>query len=160
MRYWYTRVMFLYRVSTIESFITDFDSVLVIGPLTKHHQKRCSSDNSLSTSKEDKKEENGVSRVNSIDANDDSVSNNISTNQSEESANARKDEMPSSFRFWVIFLWAFSGVGFLVFIFLVYSGHRRRGTRLKHGRRRRSLHTGFMETNGRDRHSRGVEVPL
>ncbi|KAG5028457.1 hypothetical protein AAZX31_05G070000 [Glycine max] len=128
--------------------------------LNLHHQKRCSSNNSLSTSKEDKKEENGVSRVNSIDANDDSVSNNISTNQSEESANARKDEMPSSFRFWVIFLWAFSGVGFLVVIFVVYSGHRRRGTRLKHGRRRRSLHTGFMETNSRDRHSRGVDVPL
>ncbi|KAH1076536.1 hypothetical protein GYH30_052148 [Glycine max] len=129
--------------------------------LNLHHQKRCSSDNSLSTSKEEeKKEEGGVSRVSNIDANDDSISNNISTNRLEESTDVRKDEVPSSFRFWVICLWAFSGVGFLVVIFVVYSGHRRRGTRLKHGRRRRSLHTGFMETNGRDRHSRGVEVPL
>ena len=100
--------------------------------LNLHHQKRCSSDNSLSTSKEEeKKEEGGVSRVSNIDANDDSISNNISTNRLEESTDVRKDEVPSSFRFWVICLWAFSGVGFLVVIFVVYSGHRRRGTRLK-----------------------------
>ncbi|XP_027358629.1 peptidyl serine alpha-galactosyltransferase-like [Abrus precatorius] len=132
--------------------------------LNLHHQKKCSSHNSLLTSKDEERiEESGVSReVDNIDGNIDSISNNISTNRSEESARVHKDpnEMPSSFRFWVIFLWAFSGLGFLVVIFLVYSGHKRRGTRSKHSRRRRSLHSGFMETNGRDRHSRGLDVPL
>ncbi|XP_020238077.1 peptidyl serine alpha-galactosyltransferase [Cajanus cajan] len=129
--------------------------------LNLHHKRRCSSDNnSLLTSKEEERtQESEVTKeADKIDANVDSVNNYISTNQSEESESVRKDEMPRSFRFWVIFLWAFSGVGFLVVIFVVYSGHRRRGTRLKHGRRRRSLHSGFMEMNGRSRS--GVDVPL
>ncbi|KAK7316133.1 hypothetical protein VNO77_34893 [Canavalia gladiata] len=133
--------------------------------LNLHHKKKCSSDDSLVTSKgeEGTTEDSGVSKefVN-IDGNVDSANNHISTNQSEESERVQKDEneMPSFFRFWVIFLWAFSGLGFLVVIFLVYSGHKTRGTRSKHGRRRRSLHSGFMEMNGRDRHSRGLDVPL
>ncbi|XP_052722860.1 peptidyl serine alpha-galactosyltransferase isoform X2 [Vigna angularis] len=118
--------------------------------LNLHHQRRCSSDNSLTSEGEERKEESVVSRVSNLDANDDSTNNNITT---EESESVQKDEMPSSFRFWMIFLWAFSGVGFLVVIFMVYSGHRRRGTRSKQGRRRRSLHSGFMEMNGRDRRS-------
>ncbi|KAJ1412706.1 peptidyl serine alpha-galactosyltransferase-like [Sesbania bispinosa] len=40
----------------------------------------------------------------------------------------------------------------------VDASHKRRGTRTKHHRRRRSLHPGYMEMNGRDR--RGVDVPL
>lgn len=118
--------------------------------LNLHHQRRCSSDNSLKSEGEERKEESVVSRVSNLDTNDDSTNNNITT---EESESVQKDEMPSSFRFWMIFLWAFSGVGFLVVIFMVYSGHRRRGTRSKQGRRRRSLHSGFMEMNGRDRRS-------
>ncbi|KAL2335231.1 hypothetical protein Fmac_016444 [Flemingia macrophylla] len=131
--------------------------------LNLHHKKKCSSDNnSLLTSKEEERtqESEVIREADNIDANVDSVSNYISTNQSEESARVRKDEMPTSFRFWVIFLWAFSGIGFLVVIFVVYSGHRRRGTRSKHGRRRRSMPSGFMEMNGRDRHNRGLDVPL
>ncbi|QCD93537.1 hypothetical protein DEO72_LG5g1612 [Vigna unguiculata] len=118
--------------------------------LNLHHQRKCSSDNSLTSEGEEKKEEIVVSRVSNQDANDDSTNNNITT---EESESVQKDEMPSSFRFWMIFLWAFSGVGFLVVIFMVYSGHRRRGARSKQGRRRRNLHSGFMEMNGRDRRS-------
>ncbi|RDX96710.1 Peptidyl serine alpha-galactosyltransferase [Mucuna pruriens] len=124
--------------------------------LNLHHKRRCSGDDSLLTSKgEERQEESGVSRLGNTDGNVDSISNHNSRNNSDESASVQKDELPSSFRFWVIFLWAFSGVGFLVVIFVVYSGHRRRGTRSKHGRRRRSLHSGFMEMNGRDRHGRG-----
>ncbi|KAK7385353.1 hypothetical protein VNO78_31069 [Psophocarpus tetragonolobus] len=128
--------------------------------LNLHHTRKCSTDNSSKLQEEESKMISGVSRVNNIDANDDSISNNILTNQSEESEIVQKGEMPSSFRFWVIFLWAFSGIGFLVVIFVVYSGHRRKGTRAKHSRRRRGLHSGLMEMNGRDRHSRGVDVPL
>lgn len=129
--------------------------------LNLHHKRKCSSDNALLTSKEEeRKEESVVSRVGDIDAKVDSTSTDNSTNNSEESTSIQNDELPSSFRFWVIFLWAFSGVGFLVVIFLVCSGHRRIGTKSKHGRRRRSLHAGFMEMNGRDRRSHGVDVPL
>lgn len=132
--------------------------------LNLHHERRCTSANSLSTSKGDeRKEESGMSRkFGNLDESIDSVNNShISTNHSEKLASVQKDEMPSSFRFWVILLWALSGIGFLVVIFVVYSGHNRRGTRMKHHRsRRRSLHPGYMEINGRDRHSRGVDVPL
>ena len=138
--------------------------------LNLHHQTRCPSANSLSTSDEDERtDESVISRkFGNVDEIIDSVSNHISTNHSEELAkhseelaSVQEDEVPSSLRFWVIFLWAFSGCGFVVVIFVVYSGHKGRGSRVKHHRtRRRSLHTGFMEMNGRDRHSRGVDVPL
>ncbi|XP_061337237.1 peptidyl serine alpha-galactosyltransferase [Gastrolobium bilobum] len=141
--------------------------------LNLHHKRRCSNTNSLLTSKgEEGTEESGISReFGKVDESTNSMNNHISTNHSEELvtnhseelASVQKDEMPSSFRFWVIFLWAFSGIGFLVVIFVLYSGHRRRGSRTKHhSRRRRSLHSGVMEMNGRDRYSRGggVDRPL
>lgn len=127
--------------------------------LELHHKKKCQSDNPLLTSKvEENTEESGISKE--IDNTDSSID---STNHSEElesvQKSVKKDEMPSSLRFWVIFLWAFSGIGFLVVIFMVYSGHKRGRTRSKHhSRRRRSLNSGFMEINGRDRHGRDVDV--
>ncbi|ESW23564.1 hypothetical protein PHAVU_004G058000 [Phaseolus vulgaris] len=124
--------------------------------LNLHHKRKCSGNNSLTSEGEERKEESVVSRLSNLNANDDSTNNHTTTDESES---VQKDEMPSSFRFWMIFLWAFSGVGFLVVIFVVYSGHRRRGTRPNKGRRRRNLHSGFMEMNGRDRYSRG-DVPL
>ncbi|OIW06432.1 hypothetical protein TanjilG_05203 [Lupinus angustifolius] len=132
--------------------------------LNLHHERRCTNANSFSTSEGD--ERTDVSRISSkignLDENIDSISNNKSTNHSEKSESVQKDdEVPSSFRFWVLTLWAFSAIGFLVVIFVVYSGHKRRGTRSKHHRsRRRSSHAGYMEMNGRDRHSRGLDVPL
>ncbi|KAL1338511.1 hypothetical protein HN51_033139 [Arachis hypogaea] len=138
--------------------------------LTLHHERRCPNANSLSPPKEDQRtEESGMSRkFGIVDESTDSISNHISVNHSEQLRkdsedldSVPKDEMPSSFRFWVIFLWAFSGCGFVVVVYMVYSGHKRRGSRAKpHRTRRRSVHTGFMEMNGRDRHSRGLDVPL
>ncbi|XP_004488947.1 peptidyl serine alpha-galactosyltransferase-like isoform X2 [Cicer arietinum] len=75
--------------------------------------------------------------------------NHMLANDSEEFANAHNDRMgiPSSFRFWVLFLCVFSGLGFLVVIFWVHSGHKRRGMKMKHHRvRRRSLYPGYMGT--------------
>lgn len=137
--------------------------------LELHHKKKCPSADSLLISKGDEKtEESGTSReIGNTDGTIDSVTNRVVTNHSEELASVQKeelpsvqkDEIPSSFRFWVVFLWAFSGFGFLVVIFVVCSGHRRRGTRMKHhSRRRRSMHSGFMESNGRDRHGRDVDL--
>ncbi|KAK7266869.1 hypothetical protein RIF29_19527 [Crotalaria pallida] len=129
--------------------------------LNLHHERKCANANSFSTSEGDERtEESGItSKIGHLDESIDSISNSISNHS--ELASVQKDEMPSSFRFWVLFLWAFSGIGFLVVFFVVYSGRSRRGTRSKHHRsRRRSLHSGYMEMNGRDRHSRGVDVPL
>lgn len=137
--------------------------------LELHHKKKCPSADSILISKGDEKtEESGTSReIGNTDASIDSVTNRVATNhseelpsvQKEELPSVQKDEIPSSFRFWVVFLWAFSGFGFLVVIFVVCSGHRRRGTRMKHhSRRRRSMHSGFMESNGRDRHGRDVDL--
>lgn len=137
--------------------------------LELHHKKKCPSADSILISKGDEKtEESGTSReIGNTDGTIDSVTNRVATNHSEELASVQKeelpsvqkDEIPSSFRFWVVFLWAFSGFGFLVVIFVVCSGHRRRGTRMKHhSRRRRSMHSGYMESNGRDRHGRDVDL--
>lgn len=131
--------------------------------LRLHHKRRnCLTTNSLSTSEGDKTEERGISRkLGDFNQTFASRNNHISENQHEDLASDQKDGMLTSFKFWVIVLWGFSGMGFLAVIFVVYSGHKRRGTRIKHHRsRRRSLYPGYMEVNGRDRLSRGVDVPL
>ncbi|WJX70916.1 Peptidyl serine alpha-galactosyltransferase [Trifolium repens] len=137
--------------------------------LELHHKKKCPSADSILISKGDENtEEKGTSKeIGNTDASIDSITNRVATNHSEELAgvqkedlaSVQKDEIPRSLRFWVVFLWAFSGFGFLVVIFLVYSGHSKRRTRMKHpSRRRRSLHSGFMESNGRDRLGRDVDL--
>ncbi|KAI4350574.1 hypothetical protein L6164_005021 [Bauhinia variegata] len=126
--------------------------------LELHHERRnCATGNSLSTSKE----KIVTSRkFGSLDGSFASKSNHKSANNTKELASVEKDEVVSSFRFWVIALWAFSGVGFLIVVFVIYSGHSRRGTRTKHRSRRRSLHSGYMEINGRDRYLRGADASL
>ncbi|XP_045819129.1 peptidyl serine alpha-galactosyltransferase-like [Trifolium pratense] len=145
--------------------------------LELHHKKKCPSADSILISKGDENtEERGTSKeIGNTDASIDSITNHVATNnsgelasvqkeelssvQKEELASVQKDEIPKSLRFWVVFLWAFSGFGFLVVIFLVYSGHSKRRTRMKHpSRRRRSFQSGFMESNGRDRHGRDVDL--
>ncbi|WJX81316.1 Peptidyl serine alpha-galactosyltransferase [Trifolium repens] len=106
--------------------------------LNLHHERRgCNRGSSLSTSKDDTTEESVISKKFDIKG------NHILTNDSEDFANVHNDKMgiPSSFRFWVLFLCVFSGIGFLVVIFWLHSGHKRRGMKMKHHRvRRRSLH--------------------
>ncbi|KAJ0051347.1 hypothetical protein Pint_02890 [Pistacia integerrima] len=66
---------------------------------------------------------------------------------------AVKDGLFSSLRFWAIALWAFCGVGFLVVMFVVFSGRTGKGTRGKRNKRRTYL--GMSDMNGRDRLLRG-----
>lgn len=115
-----------------------------------HHERRdCPRASSLlSTSKGDTTEESVISRkLGNLKGKSDSKGNHISADDnSEELASVDKDKMgiPSYFRFWVLFLCAFSGLG-LVVIFLVHSGHKRRGMKMKHHRsRKRSLYPGYM----------------
>ncbi|KAL5080565.1 hypothetical protein RYX36_008986 [Vicia faba] len=127
-----------------------------------HHKKKCPTADSLLTTKGDEKTEESEtsSEIGNTDTSIVSKTNQVtSTNHSEELASVQKDEIPSSFRFWVVFLWAFSGFGFLVVVYVVCSGHRRGRTRMKHhNRRRRSSNSGFMDINGRDRHGRDVDL--
>lgn len=96
-----------------------------------HHERNgCNRGNSMSTSKGDTRDESVISK-------------HMLANDSEELASVDNDRMgiPSSFRFWVLFLCVFSGLGFLVVIFWVHSGQKKRGMKLKHHRvRRRNLY--------------------
>ncbi|CAK8541200.1 unnamed protein product [Lathyrus sativus] len=99
--------------------------------LHQHHERTgCSRGNSLFPSKGDTKDESVISK-------------HMLANDSEELESVHNERMgiPSSFRFWVLFLCVFSGLGFLVVIFWVHSGQKRRGMKMKHHRvRRRSLY--------------------
>ncbi|KAG4940520.1 hypothetical protein AAZX31_16G060000 [Glycine max] len=104
-----------------------------------HHEKRnCPKDGSVLESKEDATEESITSwKISNFSENFDSKVNHKSANDSEEMASVLKDGtgIPSSFM--VLFLCAFSVFGFLVIIFLVHSGHKRKGMKMKHHRTRR-----------------------
>lgn len=110
-----------------------------------HERKACPKASSLSTSKGDTTEESIIiSRKFDSKGNDD-----MSVNDSGNLESVGKDRIgiPISFRFWVLFLCAFSGLGFLVVIFLLHSGHKKRGMKMKHNRgRRKSLYPGYMGT--------------
>ncbi|KAL5057333.1 hypothetical protein RYX36_028937 [Vicia faba] len=99
--------------------------------LHQHHERNgCSRGNALFTSKGDTTDESVISK-------------HMLANDSEELESVHNDRMgiPSSFRFWVLFLCVFSGLGFLVVIFWVHSGQKRRGMKMKHHRvRRRNLY--------------------
>ncbi|KAK7260643.1 hypothetical protein RIF29_26865 [Crotalaria pallida] len=111
-----------------------------------HHESRdCPGANSLSTSNRDTKEERVISG--NFNENFDSKGIHMLTTDSEEIARVHKDGLPNSFRLWVIFLCACSALGFLVVIFMLFSGHKRKGTKIKHHKgRRRSLYPGYMGT--------------
>lgn len=107
--------------------------------LDQHHERRgCNRDSSLSTSKGVTKEESVISKKFDVKG------KHMLENDSDEFASVHNDKIaiPSSFRFWVLFFCVFSGLGFLVVIFWVHSGHKRKGMKMKHHRvRRRSLYT-------------------
>ncbi|TXG54779.1 hypothetical protein EZV62_020035 [Acer yangbiense] len=68
---------------------------------------------------------------------------------------AEKDGLFSSLRLWIVALWAFSGLGFLVVMVVVFSGRKGKGTRGKNYRnKRRSSYSGFLDVSGRDKHIR------
>ncbi|KAJ7970714.1 Peptidyl serine alpha-galactosyltransferase [Quillaja saponaria] len=131
--------------------------------LRLHHERgSCSNTNSSSTSKEDIMEEGGISRK--FGRFGETIASKINgppMNHSQVlTQSAVADGMFSSYRSWMIILWAFCGLGFFIVTFLVYSGHKRGGTRVKHYRnKRRSSYPGLVEINGRHRHVRGAEVP-
>ena len=104
-----------------------------------HHEKRnCPKDGSVLESKEDATEESITSwKISNFSENFDSKVNHKSANDSEEMASVLKDGTGIPRSFMGLFLCAFSVFGFLVIIFLVHSGHKRKGMKMKHHRTRR-----------------------
>lgn len=133
--------------------------------LRLHHERRnCPDPNSLSKSNPGTPKEPIISsrKFGKFDKNYTVGSNHVQMNHSLESSKpATGDGMFSSFRFWMIFLWAISGLGFLSVMLVLFSGRKGKGTRGKNYRsKRRTSYSGFMDMNGRDRHIRNAEASL
>ncbi|GAB4848032.1 Peptidyl serine alpha-galactosyltransferase [Ancistrocladus abbreviatus] len=84
----------------------------------------------------------------------------IPRNDSDKSSNpAVKDQLFTSFRFWIVALWAISFLGFLALMVTVFSGRNKRKTKGKHHKsKKRSSYSGVFDPNGIDRHLRSAEI--
>ncbi|XP_057482575.1 peptidyl serine alpha-galactosyltransferase-like [Actinidia eriantha] len=130
--------------------------------LRLHHERRkCPDPSSLSTSNQDMASEATMSRkFGKIDTSHIIRSNTVSTNISQESSvPAVTNQTFSSFRFWIVCLWAFAILGFFAIMYVMLSGRRGHKKRGKiHKPKRRFSNSGFMDTNGHDRHLRNAEI--
>ncbi|PSR87523.1 Peptidyl serine alpha-galactosyltransferase [Actinidia chinensis var. chinensis] len=130
--------------------------------LRLHHERRkCPDPSSLSTSNQDTASEATMSRkFGKIDTSHIIRSNTVSTNLSQESSvPAVTNQAFSSFRFWIVCLWAFAILGFFAIMYVMLSGRRGQKKRGKiHKPKRRFSNSGFMDTNGHDRHLRNAEI--
>ncbi|ESW12842.1 hypothetical protein PHAVU_008G146800 [Phaseolus vulgaris] len=120
-----------------ENLQRDFLSIECVKTLNEalrlHHEKMdCRKDGSISKL-------NVSSTLGNFSKNFESKENHKSADYSGEMVSVQKDGtgIPSSFRWWVLFLCAFSVFGFLVIVFLVHSSHKRKGMKMKHHRTRR-----------------------
>ncbi|KAJ7974730.1 Peptidyl serine alpha-galactosyltransferase [Quillaja saponaria] len=114
-----------------------------------HDRRDCSNTNSLSTSKEGNMEEGGSSRkFGRFGGTFASRINRAQTNHSQELTQPTvANVIFSSFRSWLLILWAFSGLGFLVVILAVYFDKKRRGNKDKRLLIQEKIFvSGFMET--------------
>jgi len=116
-----------------------------------HERKNCTDPGTLSTSNLNTAKEVAMSRkFGSFDESHDHAlrSNHMPKNNSHGLLKpAVIDRMFSSFRFWVVALWVFAGLGFFAAVFVVFSGRKRKGTRGKiYRNKRRSLHSGRFDT--------------
>ena len=129
-----------------------------------HHKRRnCPDPSTISTSNLNSGKDVTMSRkFGSFDEITASRTNQMPKNNSHESSKpAMIDGTFSSFRFWVVALWVFAGLGFLAVMFVVFSGPKRRGTRGKiYRHKRRSSYSGYSDMNGRDRQIRSADASL
>ncbi|KAK9271903.1 hypothetical protein L1049_002268 [Liquidambar formosana] len=130
--------------------------------LRLHHERRnCPDPSSLSTSNWDTAKEATISRkFGKLDGSYVVKSNSVPRNNSQESSlpDAR-DGMFSSLRIWVVGLWTFSVLGFLAVMVVLLYGCKGKGTRGKRYKsKRRAPYSGFLDTNGHDRHIRSTET--
>ncbi|OMO69107.1 hypothetical protein COLO4_29260 [Corchorus olitorius] len=129
-----------------------------------HHKRRnCPDPNALSAPKLDTtKDVTNSRKFGRFLGNDDIKSNPVPRNHSQESSLPTvKDGLFSTLRFWIIFLWVFSGLGFLLVMFVVFSGFKGKGSsKGKSSKNRRRSYTGFLTMNSRDRQTRKAEASL
>ncbi|KAA8530147.1 hypothetical protein F0562_004856 [Nyssa sinensis] len=125
-----------------------------------HHERRkCPDPSSLSTSNLETAEEVSVSRkFGNFDDSRVTRSSPVLTNHSHElSVPAVTNQTFRSFRFWIVALWAFFILGFVAIMSAMFSGHKGQKKRGKNYKTRRRT-SGFLDTNGHDRHPRSAEV--
>uniref|UniRef100_A0A5B7AF85 Hydroxyproline O-arabinosyltransferase-like domain-containing protein n=1 Tax=Davidia involucrata TaxID=16924 RepID=A0A5B7AF85_DAVIN len=122
-----------------------------------HHQRRkCPDPSLLSTSNLETDEEATMSRkFGNFDDSHVTRSSPVPTNNSQESSvPAATNQTFSSFRFWIVALWAFSILGFVAIMLVMFSGHKGQKKRGKTYKTRRRA-SGFLDTNG---HLRSAEI--
>ncbi|PON95258.1 peptidyl serine alpha-galactosyltransferase [Trema orientale] len=119
--------------------------------LRLHHERKCPNPSLVSTSKLDTANEVAYSRkFGKVDGSYAVKSNNNSeeVNHSQESSEPTEgdDSRFSSLRFWIVVLWAVSGLGFVAVMFFLFSIRKGKGSRSKHHRnKRRTSYSGFMD---------------
>ncbi|KAI8554682.1 hypothetical protein RHMOL_Rhmol05G0117500 [Rhododendron molle] len=110
-------------------------------------------------SSQDSKESLDDSKESSEDSQKPLKDSKESSNDSKiSSLSAVTNQTFSSFRFWIVYLWIFGILGFLAVMYTMLSGrrgHRKRGKNYKHNRR--PSYSGYIDTNGHDRHLRNAE---
>ena len=120
-----------------------------------HHKRRnCPDPNSLSTSAWDASKEATMSRKfgrfeETYVAKNDHSPMNISKQSSVSGVTT--DKTFSLFRFWLIGLWAFSVLGFLAVMLVLFLGRRGRGRKTKNYKSKRMSYPGILDMNGHDR---------
>uniref|UniRef100_A0A5B7AHT0 Hydroxyproline O-arabinosyltransferase-like domain-containing protein n=1 Tax=Davidia involucrata TaxID=16924 RepID=A0A5B7AHT0_DAVIN len=122
-----------------------------------HHQRRkCPDPSLLSTSNLETDKEATMSRkFGNFDDSHVTRSSPVPTNNSQESSvPAATNQTFSSFRFWIVALWAFSILGFVAIMLVMFSGHKGQKKRGKTYKTRRRA-SGFLDTNG---HLRSAEI--
>ncbi|GAB2287622.1 Peptidyl serine alpha-galactosyltransferase [Dionaea muscipula] len=128
-----------------------------------HHKKRnCPIAGLVTTPKlEEGSKISSTRKLGKIDETYAERSNSVPRNNSEElTSPIAKEQMLSSFRFWIVALWATSFFCFVALMLAVFSRDVKRKIRGKHhkSRKRSSYSSGVFDSNGIDRHLRSAEI--
>lgn len=124
-----------------------------------HHKRNCPDPNSQSISNEDTAKKVASSRKFGRFEGSDIINIPKPVKNSQESIEHSQESSPStdgwfgSFRLWAIIFWVFSCCGFMVVLFVLFSGQK---IRVK-GRSYRSKRKSYADVNGRDRLLRNAE---
>ncbi|GLU11386.1 hypothetical protein SLE2022_281370 [Rubroshorea leprosula] len=123
-----------------------------------HHKRRqCPDPSSISASKLDNTTDITTSRR--FGGNEDIRSNPMTENRVQEASQSTpKDGLFKTLRLWIVFLWVFSGLGFVAVMLVLCSGHRKKGSRGKKSRRK--SYPRLLDISVRDRHPPVSEVSL
>lgn len=124
--------------------------------LRLHHERKCSNNNSISTSNSENAEVIVSRKFGKIDA---TRTYTLPVNDSLDSSLPVPTEEHGAFRFWIISLWGFSIFSFVAVMFVLFFGRKGQKKRSKsYKTKRRSSYSGLRDVSGYDRHLRGAEM--